>query len=162
MSENISRAKRCCYCGDTKPAEDFWKNKSTKDGLQYRCKRCQAAANALCQRTPHGRASALVRSLAHQKTEKGMATIKRTRMRQKEKKATNAHDAVKYQIRRGRLPRPADAQCVECGEQAQHYHHHLGYEREHRLHVLPVCAACHKRLHSGNVEPDCRRTRANI
>jgi hypothetical protein len=30
-----------------------------------------------------------------------------------------------------------------CGKPAQHYHHHLGYEKKHRLHVIPLCTECH-------------------
>ncbi|QWY83978.1 endonuclease VII [Microbacterium phage A3Wally] len=35
--------KLCKTCGETKLASEFHKNKSTKDGLFYRCKECNSA-----------------------------------------------------------------------------------------------------------------------
>lgn len=34
------KLKRCSSCGLSKPPSEFWKNKSTKDGLQRQCKPC--------------------------------------------------------------------------------------------------------------------------
>lgn len=33
--------KRCSGCGEVKGVEDFWRNKSRKDGLDHRCKACK-------------------------------------------------------------------------------------------------------------------------
>ncbi len=38
--------KRCCTCRETKPVTDFQKSRSMVDGLQRRCRVCQAAASA--------------------------------------------------------------------------------------------------------------------
>ncbi len=38
-------SKRCRKCDKIKLREDFSKNRSTNDGLQYDCKQCQAQAN---------------------------------------------------------------------------------------------------------------------
>lgn len=38
--------KRCTRCGETKPFEQFSKDKSRKDGKQLRCKQCNAAYHA--------------------------------------------------------------------------------------------------------------------
>lgn len=35
--------KRCCVCGETKPADQYYAEKSTADGLQSRCKKCDNA-----------------------------------------------------------------------------------------------------------------------
>ncbi len=32
--------KKCNKCGEVKPKTEFYKNKKTKDGLQYTCKKC--------------------------------------------------------------------------------------------------------------------------
>lgn len=50
--------------------------------------------------------------------------------------------AVQYATRKGYLPKVHTLACVRCGEQAVAYHH-KSYEREHRLDVKPLCAACH-------------------
>lgn len=34
------QTKRCSTCKETKPASEFYKNRSTKDGLAYECKMC--------------------------------------------------------------------------------------------------------------------------
>ena len=33
--------KRCCTCGEAKEVEAFSRNRSTRDGLDYRCKACK-------------------------------------------------------------------------------------------------------------------------
>lgn len=35
--------KTCARCGHAQPESSFGKNRSTKDGVDYRCKRCRAA-----------------------------------------------------------------------------------------------------------------------
>ena len=42
MSEN-KETKRCYICGETKAPSEFFKNRTTKDGLTYRCKICKKA-----------------------------------------------------------------------------------------------------------------------
>ena len=59
----------------------------------------------------------------------------------------HAHDAVKYAIRTGKLPRATDRACAHCGEPAAQYHHHKGYAREHWLEVTPLCVRCHRIAH---------------
>jgi hypothetical protein len=48
----------------------------------------------------------------------------------------------------GLLPPAKTLLCVDCGAQAQEYHHHNGYEPEHLLDVIPVCRACHGKRHT--------------
>ncbi|WP_165978653.1 endonuclease VII domain-containing protein [Actinomadura darangshiensis] len=40
------RSKKCLDCGETKPASDFWRLKSSKDGLAYYCKVCFGLRNS--------------------------------------------------------------------------------------------------------------------
>jgi hypothetical protein len=47
----------------------------------------------------------------------------------------------------GRMVRPDTLPCVRCGKQARQYHHHNGYEPEHYLDVVPMCASCHVKEH---------------
>lgn len=34
--------------------------------------------------------------------------------------------------------------CVHCGQPAQEYDHHLGYEEKYWYAVFPICVQCHK------------------
>lgn len=46
MSDTPPTSKACTKCGVVKPFGDFYKNKSTKDGLNYWCKVCLLSAVA--------------------------------------------------------------------------------------------------------------------
>lgn len=47
VQEKETIMKRCCTCKETKPLDEFYRNKSTKDGYQSSCKPCQLGhANA--------------------------------------------------------------------------------------------------------------------
>lgn len=63
------------------------------------------------------------------------------RFRERQRARQQVSDAVK----RGALPAPRSLPCVDCGKGAEEYDHYLGYEREHFLHVQPVCIACHNK-----------------
>jgi hypothetical protein len=63
----------------------------------------------------------------------------------------NAHHAVKYALRVGKLVRPEC--CSKCGDKPfprsdglsrLQAHHHNGYAKEHRLDVVWLCAYCHR------------------
>ncbi len=34
--------------------------------------------------------------------------------------------------------------CANCGKQAEQWHHHNGYEKDHWLDVTPLCIPCHQ------------------
>lgn len=54
-----------------------------------------------------------------------------------------AKRAVAQAILNGRLISFHLRACYYCYEQAELYHHYLGYEPEHWLDVIPVCTGCH-------------------
>ena len=56
-----------------------------------------------------------------------------------------ARRAVYVAVRYGRLPRVKSVKCVDCGDPAAEYDHFLGYAKEHRLNVEPVCLSCHRK-----------------
>lgn len=49
---------------------------------------------------------------------------------------------MNYAVERGRLLPASHYKCHDCDQQAKYYDHHLGYEKEHWLHVQPVCVKC--------------------
>jgi len=55
----------------------------------------------------------------------------------------NARAAVRRAIKKGILPLVSSLTCSNCSNQAEHYHHYLGYDKENRLNVIPVCMNCH-------------------
>lgn len=64
-----------------------------------------------------------------------------------------ARYAVNLEVRTGRLQKPNDLPCADCGHvydggMRHEYDHHLGYDREHWLSVQAVCVACHVRRDS--------------
>jgi hypothetical protein len=64
---------------------------------------------------------------------------------------TRAHTTVNRAVRRGLLPKASTQVCSVCGGKADHWHHHVGYEREHWLDVVAVCAPCHVAIHANEV-----------
>jgi hypothetical protein len=79
---------------------------------------------------------------------KGKATARRRKQRSRiqHPERHQAREAVKYAVRSGKLPHPSTQTC-HCGNQAEHWHHHLGYAKEHRLSVTAVCRVCHEATH---------------
>lgn len=59
------------------------------------------------------------------------------------KRIVYAHSLVQYAVRQGKLPHPTTLTCAHCSNQAQEYHHHNGYEKEHLLDVEALCVSCH-------------------
>jgi len=43
---DLTTLKRCSKCGETKPRDQFYKNKASKDGLAHWCKECRSAEAA--------------------------------------------------------------------------------------------------------------------
>jgi hypothetical protein len=59
-----------------------------------------------------------------------------------------AQTRVSRAVRNGELPPVREQECASCGQQAVHYHHHNGYDREYWLDVTPMCQPCHIKEHS--------------
>ena len=148
----------CLKCPINKPVSDFYTDRSRKEGHCRWCKSCMNAyqrsergraahnkANAKYQQTPKGKAAIRKGVAKHSKTPKGKATMKRFRVRHPNQ--IKAKSAVNNAIYHGRLPSVNTRQCHYCPEQAEQYHHYLGYEKEHWLDVMPACLICHRKEH---------------
>lgn len=68
----------------------------------------------------------------------------------------HARQAVAYAVKRHQMPPARTLTCTDCGQPAVEYDHYLGYAREHRLDVQPVCLACHGIRKRGRMT-QCRR-----
>lgn len=112
--------KRCRACGEVKPALAFGTHKRNRDGLHARCRACRAAKEMRDKQTERTR-----------------------RYREQNPDKARARGLVGNAVRRGKMPAASSLPCAHCGAQAQHYHHHKGYDRVHCRDVVPVCAVCH-------------------
>lgn len=126
--------------------------------LRYSFTEKGKACNKRYKQTEKGKAALKRGYLRYDATKKGKIRNKRYRGSEKGKAYFNRHAkhyaklhpehnkaiyAVKRAIIAGKLPRPDSLQCHYCPARAEQYHHHKGYEPEHRLDVIPVCRRCH-------------------
>lgn len=167
----METTKRCSKCKQSKPISEFYKNRSTKDGLDNECKICRSKRLKEYNQTEQGKAVSRRATKKYHKTDKGKAEKKRYRQSEKGK-ASNLKWSKKYQkteqgkltrkhfntrnpnqikavttvnhaITAGKLISPKFLLCHYCPKPAQQYHHWHGYEPEHWLDVVPACAKCH-------------------
>lgn len=146
--------KTCSKCGQTKPTSEFHKRTSASDGLRGWCKQCDYECNSANPRRKEI-------NRQHARTEKGKASLERYRRSEKYKESRRAYDRkrkqkpeekqkhsarerIRYRIKTGKLKPPSELKCIYCSTQADHYHHHKGYDTDD---VVPVCAECHRGLH---------------
>ena len=61
-----------------------------------------------------------------------------------------AREALTNAIHTGKIERATKFKCAKCGNSANEYHHHKGYEKEQWLEVMPICYQCHKDIHFGS------------
>lgn len=126
----MSTEKRCCECRQWKSREAFNRDRSAPDGLQDKCRPChREAVRESRRRNPESHAS-------YQR-----------RWRQRNRRVTAAHAAIKIAIRRGDLTRPET--CEGCGLPGDVHAHHDDYDRP--LEVEWLCPPCHRERHGQEV-----------
>jgi hypothetical protein len=59
-----------------------------------------------------------------------------------------AHNKIAKLVKSGLMPRPTTRQCILCNLRADVYHHHVGYEPPDDTNVVPMCWACHTKVHN--------------
>ena len=60
----------------------------------------------------------------------------------KDETKVKAKDHVAWLVRSGKKPPARTLKCRQCGKQAEEYHHHKGYAKEHWEDVIPLCRSC--------------------
>lgn len=165
---NAPRTHKRCYCracprrNELLPLSEFNKSKRYPDGLSPTCRNCAKEKLRKWRNSDEGKSKKAEYQRHFRTTQKGKEIDARGRQkylktekaransamwRQKDKDKKKARYITNGAVKSGKLPRPASLQCVECGQPAKEYHHHLGYEPEHYLSVIPVCKMCHAKIH---------------
>ena len=155
--------KTCKICGTEKRLSEFYGRELSRDGLQSECKTCNSdrrklwGKNNLEHRRKYNkryyqdnREKIIENEKAYGKSEQG------TKARRKAQKVyrKNHPDTVRAKnrlweaIKREELLPAPSHECVDCGKQAEQYHHHKGYGLEHALDVVPMCRPCHRERHN--------------
>jgi len=170
--------KICTLCKQWRPVSEFYKNKAAPDGLQYHCKECSSALHKAYRATEHGLAlcragekryaqsergketkrqyaksggAAKVKRRYHS-TEKGKQSRRRSAKTWQNKNPIKkkAASAVRCAVIKGELPMITSCACIDCGTQAEEYHHE-SYKQERWLDVVPLCRKCHLTRHGRDV-----------
>ena len=148
--------KRCSECRETKPREDFNRNCTAPDGLNWICKTCKARRDAEYIRRPHIKTIRNARqklpSAARTRAERRHVKAYRGRYPEKEAAKQIFHNA----IRRGEIVRPAI--CEKClrdpgtnrAGRTKLHGHHDDYSKP--LAVQWVCVECHNEIHRNRKE----------
>lgn len=142
---NYVVTKQCGKCKRVLPTTAFWAATGRKAGLQSSCKECLRRyyfANRV-ERSAYLKKYEARKDPQAEKFRKRAAT-RRLRATKAGRMRHSAREAVRNAVRTGRLVRQP---CEVCGDPKAQAHHHLGYEREHRLHVRWLCHAHHVEAH---------------
>ena len=168
----MSSGRKCTKCQKRKTATHFEKNGKKPDGtprLRSICKECgsgrqafnpEARTCSVCKKHKDGsefrRRGRVCRACDNEKVyeyRRGAGREAHNRRMceyQKEryhndpeyKQKVAARSAVNTAVRAGVMERPDS--CPSCGRKVRvHGHHHNGYEKEHWLDVVWLCARCH-------------------
>ncbi len=160
--------KECSKCKQVKPITEFTKRESAPDGYRGQCKECRRIRarkywhnhKELCHswqkkysQTEKGKVANIRGVTKYLKTEKGRKKHLERQTQYQKEHPEQAYTKTKiYQaIKAGKFPPANSRKCRFCSKIAHHYHHHWGYARAQTFDVIPLCAACHKKLHLGQV-----------
>ena len=149
------QSKICTKCGQSKELNNYGVSSRGLYGRRSICRSCVSSYNREYSKNrwlndEEYRLRKMEMSLKWAKGNPAKRSEIAKRRNKKEKtnhpEKVKARALVNQRVRFGRMPKASVLVCVECGEQANHYHHHLGYEFKHRYDVVPVCTQCHKHL----------------
>lgn len=161
--------KRCFHCKEEKNPEEFYKNKTNKDGLTSDCKIC-----VLKRQYYEKRESILEKRRVYREKNRDKISLKEATRRlndadrfeknrqrhfswsknnrkrlnayqrewyQENKEKRRAHVVLSRAIRAGKIVRPIN--CSQCLKECKPDGHHEEYSKP--LEVIWICRACHSR-----------------
>jgi hypothetical protein len=133
--------KVCGKCKELLNDTEFHKCRLIADGLQIQCKKCRAEYQRSYRKTNAGK--------ERDKKWNSSDGARLTYIRYKESHpiVKAAHQAIKNEIRSGRMSR---GKCVACGDPNKAQAHHDNYAFP--LVVRWLCPSCHSKWHKENGE----------
>jgi hypothetical protein len=156
----LAIGKLCSKCGETKPLEDFHRQKASKDGRGAYCKSCNRKATKAWEVSNPERSAARNRAWREANPKRWAEIVKRCadnnrEAREKKRQRHNerhpekarARHIIKQAVYKGRIVKP-DA-CEDCGEAVEDprnlHAHHDDYSKP--LDVAWLCEVCHLAEH---------------
>lgn len=147
--------KRCSMCGESKPLDEFNRDRAAKDGRQGRCRACSRAgfsawnaANPELRKARNKRYREAHRERCKtvtrewQKANPDRVDLYQKRLRKRHPEKVSAWNAVNNAVRDGRITKPDT--CVDCGELTESrllHAHHTDYSKP--LGIEWLCKDCH-------------------
>lgn len=130
--------KVCRVCKRLRALSQFNKNRARKDGLDTRCRDCNAAHMRAYAQTERGKERLRASTVRHRTGPIGSC---------KEK----ARLLIKAEVKAGRLCPASEHVCECCTRRpAAEWHHDSYRTRGHWLKVRALCKVCHDRWHREN------------
>lgn len=135
--------KSCTNCRAEKPAEAFYRNPLTRDGLGSWCKECDRARNRTRYTKSYRKTSGYAVAQAKYRGSEKSRENSRRYLSENRGERVLAREAVNAAIRHGRMTRPD--RCVSCGTGCVPHGHHDDYSKP--LAVRWLCPPCHTAAH---------------
>ena len=73
--------------------------------------------------------------------------LRQRKNRDKNRMGARARAVINGHVKRGNILPPRLFNCKSCGNKAEQYHHHKGYNKEYQKTVVPLCRKCHGFIH---------------
>jgi hypothetical protein len=148
--------KKCPVCKIVKTRTDFYKDKSRKDGLLYRCKVCDKKKYGLWQKSNKDKIKEQrKRYIAKKDIEYSAVGGYQSYVYQKNKESYKKYQRDYYRRNKGRKEKgnirtqshfiSLDKFCGICGYQNLLVRHHFSYTDKNAF--ITVCRECHYSLH---------------
>jgi len=141
--------KKCYKCKEAKDPSEFYKNKTTKDGLRIPCKVCvkiyqednkdkiKAYKKEYLKNNPD-----YTKNWFKNNREKAIGYAKRSK--EKDPQKDKARHTLRNAVSSGRV---LQCPCSVCGTEEDVHGHHWSYEKEHWLNVTWLCRKHHSEEH---------------
>lgn len=140
--------KQCAICHESKPLEEFHKDKNRKDGRDSRCSQCKNKKYlAYYHEDPERKERIICHAKKYQHGEgRERSNATKSAYHSRHPKKRRAHSMVYYALKTGELHR---GPCEVCGAEKV-VGHHDDYDRP--LEVRWFCEKHHKEWHLANGE----------